>query len=361
MKKRKLVSMTLWLFIITFAIPISAHSAVIFSDDFESYTSGVYPSPPWYNIFSGRSGYVTTEQARSGTQSFRSESYSNWARWDYVPLSTVPDRFVYQAAVYLTAPGRGGTVGFGYRRPTVPNEGRFGNSVFFAPDSKVYFWTVTTPPTLLLDSWTAGVWYDVRVRIDYLNNVADVYLNGVLVGDDLPTDPKVISDSGVPVLLNQFGMFGANFPGGGTSVIYYDDMAITTGQAFDIKPGSCPNPVNTKSGGVLPAAIVGGADFDVSQIDPATVRLEGVVALRWDYEDVATPYELLSQEPDAYACSEAGPDGYMDLTLKFDSKALVGALGPVSDREVRILQFTGNLLDGTPITGEDVVIILNKK
>ena len=38
----------------------------------------------------------------------------------------------------------------------------------------------------------------------------------------------------------------------------------------DIKPGSCPNPLNVKSRGILPAAILGSADFDIEQIDTAT-------------------------------------------------------------------------------------------
>jgi hypothetical protein len=43
--------------------------------------------------------------------------------------------------------------------------------------------------------------------------------------------------------------------------------------ALDIKPGSCPNPINIKSKGVLPTAIVGTSCFDVTQIDPASVLL----------------------------------------------------------------------------------------
>jgi hypothetical protein len=49
---------------------------------------------------------------------------------------------------------------------------------------------------------------------------------------------------------------------------------------FDIKPQSCPNPFNTKSQGVLPAAILGTEGFDVSMVDPASLLLEGVAPLR---------------------------------------------------------------------------------
>lgn len=50
-------------------------------------------------------------------------------------------------------------------------------------------------------------------------------------------------------------------------------------------------------------------------------------------------------------------DGFEDLTLKFDTPAIVAALGSVTDGELRVLKLTGNLLDGTPIAGEDVMVI----
>jgi YVTN family beta-propeller protein len=145
-----------------------------------------------------------------------------------------------------------------------------------------------------------------------------------------------------------------------STVIAMRPRAEVQAVAFDIRPASCPNPLNVKSQGVLPAAVLGSGDFDVTQIDPITLSLEGVQILRWSYDDVATPYMDDIDEADAYACTDIGPDGYMDLTLKFDTQAIVEALGPLTDREVRTLMLTGELLDGTPITGEDVVVILNK-
>ena len=121
--------------------------------------------------------------------------------------------------------------------------------------------------------------------------------------------------------------------------------------AVDIKPQSCPNPLNVKGKGVLPVAILGTEDFDVTQIDPATIELEGESPLRWALEDVAT----LSEE-----CTTDGPDGYLDLTLKFDAQEIVAALGDVSGGDVVILILTGNLSSGESIDGEDVMIIIKK-
>ncbi len=130
----------------------------------------------------------------------------------------------------------------------------------------------------------------------------------------------------------------------------------------DIKPTSCPNPLNVKSKGVLPVAILGTSDFDVTQIDPASVRLEGVVApLRWAIEDVAASYE--GDDELCEACATSGPDGYYDLTLKFDKQEVAATLVEVSDGKCLDLELIGNLkaeFGGRAITGVDYVVILKK-
>jgi len=131
--------------------------------------------------------------------------------------------------------------------------------------------------------------------------------------------------------------------------------------SLDIKPRSCPNPLNTKSREVIPAAILGSEYFDVSEVDVSTVQLEGVEPLRWSQKDVATPFQPMVGKVDCREdCNNLGPDGLMDLTLKFDTQEVVDALGEVEDRECLTLQLTGNLLDGTAIAGEDVLVILKK-
>ena len=130
----------------------------------------------------------------------------------------------------------------------------------------------------------------------------------------------------------------------------------------DVKPTSCPNPINVNSKGVLPVAILGTEDFDVTRIDPASIRLMGVAPLRWAYEDVATPVEPYLGKENPYGCSEEGPDGYLDLTLKFDTQEVVSMMGDVADGDVLVLLLRGSLMDnGRNIIGQDVVIIIKKK
>jgi hypothetical protein len=132
---------------------------------------------------------------------------------------------------------------------------------------------------------------------------------------------------------------------------------------FDIKPGSWPNPLNLVSRGVLPVAICGTADFDVTTINVTTIKLtregldDGVSPIRWDYEDVATPW---TGEPGGGHA--LGGDGYLDLTLKFSTQEVCTTLGLDAFLGQKIpLIITGNLnaaADGTHIKGQDYVWIL---
>ena len=130
--------------------------------------------------------------------------------------------------------------------------------------------------------------------------------------------------------------------------------------AVDIKPTGCPNVLNVKSSGVLPVAILGSADYDITTIDPTSVRLVGVEPLRSGYEDVAGP---VSDSNDCN-CIEAEPDGLPDLTLKFVTQDIVKAIGDVNDGDVLELELTGVLYDPipyeTPIEGADCILIKGK-
>jgi hypothetical protein len=150
----------------------------------------------------------------------------------------------------------------------------------------------------------------------------------------------------------------------GFGLIQADAALLLAAVPVDIKPEGCRNPLNAGAQGVLPVAILGTTTFDVNRINVSTVRLEGVPPLRSAREDVATPFVPFIGKRNAFDCTARGPDGFLDLTLKFDNQAVVAALGAVADGEVRVLHLTGSLLPAfgsTPIAGEDVVVILKKK
>lgn len=140
--------------------------------------------------------------------------------------------------------------------------------------------------------------------------------------------------------------------------LYLDGMPIPV--SVDIKPSDCPNPLNVKSRGVLPVAMLGSEDFDVNSIDLTSIRLAGVAPVRSRFEDVATPVSDLND----CACNTEGPDGFTDLVLKFRTPEIVAALvdscGTISKGDVISLTLTATLSSDQPIVGSDCVVIVGK-
>lgn len=178
--------------------------------------------------------------------------------------------------------------------------------------------------------------------------------------EDLECDPISFADQGIDIMWSKDAfsdqLFAFEIPEGECGL---GGEPPEVEVALDIKPTSCPNPINCKSQGVLPVAILGTADFDVTTIDPASVRLLGVAPLRWGLADVATPFEPFGGKTSCTRdCTTRGPDGFLDLTFKFDTQEVVQAIGPVAGTECLAVTVTGALREehgGTPITGEDVV------
>lgn len=127
--------------------------------------------------------------------------------------------------------------------------------------------------------------------------------------------------------------------------------------AVDIKPQSCPNPLNLKSNGVLPVGILGTADFDTTTVDLSTLELNGVPAIedKVGVDDVGTPFD-----GELCDCTDAGADGYADVTVFFYTQAIVEALGSPADGDEIELTLTGLTYDGVPIQGSDCILVRNK-
>jgi len=153
--------------------------------------------------------------------------------------------------------------------------------------------------------------------------------------------------------------------------------AITV--TMDIKPGSCPNSINTNQKGLVSVAILGEQKLgdalleeavvaeknrgekklDLREIKVESLKLNGVLSVKADFEDVATPYTgKISGERLADECHELGPDGFEDLVMKYETQALVKAIDRQhkTDQDVLTLRMTGELKDGTQIVAEDVIV-----
>ena len=102
---------------------------------------------------------------------------------------------------------------------------------------------------------------------------------------------------------------------------------------IDIKPGSDPNSINTKSMGLVPVAILGSDAFDVTEVDVITLEFGPAGA---------TPAHDGHLE-------DVNGDGFTDLVSHYVQKETGLSSG---DTEACI---TGETLDGAPIFGCDSV------
>jgi len=134
---------------------------------------------------------------------------------------------------------------------------------------------------------------------------------------------------------------------------------------LDIKPGSCPNPVNPNSKGVHPVDDDGRASIDVTQIDLGSLRLaradgvgtavtplSGPPGPGSAIEDVATPFV-----GEFCGCHELTGDGIDDLVLKFSTPdaALAFQLDSSAPGNAIKLTLTGLLRNGASFEASDCI------
>lgn len=133
---------------------------------------------------------------------------------------------------------------------------------------------------------------------------------------------------------------------------------------LDVKPGSCVNPLNIGSRGVTPMALVGMDDFNIFEVDPRSLFVEGIPASRTSAEDVSSPGDLL----DTIDGCAGGPDGVPDLTIKFDTRPMVNNLEArlgrsLLDGETFVVTVTGRYKEefgGEQFQARDRVRIIRK-
>jgi hypothetical protein len=111
-------------------------------------------------------------------------------------------------------------------------------------------------------------------------------------------------------------------------------------------------------------ALVGIDGFDIAEVDPQSLFIEGFPATRTSVEDVSSPGDLLE---DREGCA-GGPDGMADLTVKFDTplmvKSLESKLGrSLMDGEEFVITVLGNFKEefgGGSFQARDTVRIISK-
>ncbi len=173
------------------------------------------------------------------------------------------------------------------------------------------------------------------------------------IDPDLPQNGPISVSYSVPV--NDLGpgvhticvtASGTDAGGSGT-VTDCKEITVVQSVGIDIKPYSYPNSINANDKGVIPVAVFGNEAFDVSTIDPATVKFGPT--------GTEASVRLLPNGKLQYSMKDVNWDGYMDVVFFF----LTQDTGFMEGDIMGIL--TGMTYTGDPIAGWDSVrIIVNK-
>jgi len=158
---------------------------------------------------------------------------------------------------------------------------------------------------------TTDVWFEVDAE-DGLNvDIEPVVIYDAVVGSTVVFAETISLDADVEGVACAKVTFYANtYPEEGHEV-GTQTICVSEG-CLDIKPGSYPNSINRKGNGVIPVALLGSADFDVTTVDVETLEFG---------PGLATPVHDLT-DPDVFAdhLQDVNYDGNLDLVSHYRTK-----------------------------------------
>jgi len=169
----------------------STNETTTFSDSFESYAVGTFPSSGgWELVWNGMGDQyqvITDAYYVSPTKSL--QLWGNPNDWSAVVQKhfSSTSRFIgYEVSMLVSAVGYGGPgrvdyVGFFNREAYV--WGKYYATVQFNHDTM----NIITDDGSVVGTWTTGTWYSVKVLLDRTTNTYSVWINGQLKGTDFKT------------------------------------------------------------------------------------------------------------------------------------------------------------------------------
>jgi len=175
----------------------------------------------------------------------------------------------------------------------------------------------------------------------------EVYWDGNLIAthESGPSESWYLENINMEASVSNAQLKFKEIGNGDTLGTFLDDVSVVENYCpiievdLDIKPNSFPNCFNVNGHGVIPVAILGSADFDVTVVDIASLSFAGL--------------EVRVRGNDNPQCSieDTSGDGYDDLVCQFvdNPDYWVPTDGTA--------EITGVTIDGIPIKGTDSICV----
>ena len=182
----------------------------IFSDDFESYAAGTFPSPQWNLAFNGNGNkyqVIVDNVSYSPTKSLQLMGNMYWAADVVRYFSSNSPTVGFEANVRIDNSsgipplGRDGDAAkVGFWKYIDAGHAAWYECVTFAYNGTIIACGKNGYPNgQVLQSWTPGEWYDIKLIVDRSNRVFSVWVNGKMEGQNLQGSDSPYSYDGLAV------------------------------------------------------------------------------------------------------------------------------------------------------------------
>lgn len=179
---------------------------------------------------------------------------------------------------------------------------------------------------------TTDVWWVVTADSGLNVTLDPLVVSGVVGPGTVAFNETIEVETWLGVPLYATVTFYRGEQGVNETVIGTQKISVTEG-LLDIKPGSYPNSINTKSKGVIPVALLGTDTFDVTTVD--------VTTLRFGPSDALPAHNLTDAEVYAEHLQDVNYDGYIDLVSHYRTKQTGIAVGQI----LAALDYDGSTVD----------------
>lgn len=218
------LSFSLFFTILITSQSIEATAANLFNDNFDSYTSGTFPSSGGWNLrYSGAGSsyqYVDNTKSVSGSQSLHLVGSSCWSANAFHPLD-IPSKVRLEAIVIVNQIVSCGCTpvlaGVSLMDPNLGTWGTGFGEVTFNCDGNIYARRdhYDVGQAKLLMPYEANKWYQVALDINLTARTFDVYIDGISRGSGFQ-----ILNSGMPKGVEISAAHGGN------PTVWFDDVTI---------------------------------------------------------------------------------------------------------------------------------------